>query len=101
MLLMPFNVIAKVRSVKTSYLNNVIAQKVGSSSFVTEEYLNNAVASVIEKLMEEKEFNDEVIEGIYESEKSSYFQFGSLVSKAEGYIYSELLDSTKSKFSYV
>ena len=54
MLMMPFDIIAKVRSVKTSHLNSVIALKVGSSKFVTEEYLNSTVAYVIERLMEEK-----------------------------------------------
>ena len=52
--MMPFDIIAKVRSVKTSHLNSVIALKVGSSKFVTEEYLNSTVAYVIERLMEEK-----------------------------------------------
>ena len=101
MVMMPFNIVAKVRSVKTTHLNNVIARKVGSSNFVTEEFLNSAVAHVIERLIEHKEFNEELMEAIYEEQQSTYHRFRHIVGKAKGYIYSEVLDSTKTTFSYV
>ena len=54
MVMMPFDIIAKVRSIKTSHLNSIISTKVGASHFVTEEYLNSAVAIVIERLIDNK-----------------------------------------------
>jgi hypothetical protein len=66
----PFDIMAKYRKVKTSYLNHLIAKKIGSSNFKTESEITEYMAYAIDRLVDNKQFNAELMHAIKEEQES-------------------------------
>ena len=95
MVLAPFRIIYMCMRIKTEEINETIGKKIGSSDFKTELKITESMAYVIEKLIDNMEFNGRLMEAV-KKEESSYLN--GFLHKFDGVkeeMFHELLGSNK------